>query len=128
MSINKITRMAVIAASLALAMASTAFAATNSGKILLSQGATVNGTTLKAGSYNAKWEGEANNVTLRILDGNKVVATVPAHMVDLGSKADNNAVLLTGATSVRSIAQIQFAGNAHALDLTGSDSSKPMGN
>ena len=94
MNLKNATRIVVIAVSIALA--SNAFAATNSGGLYLARGASVNGIALKAGNYKVKWEGTGENLTVTILDGKKVLATAPAHMADLGSKASDNSVVMTG--------------------------------
>ena len=47
----------------------------------------VNGKQLGAGDYTVKWDGNGPNVEVNILQGKNVVATVPAHMVDLESRS-----------------------------------------
>jgi hypothetical protein len=124
MTFKQIARITVVAMS--LAFAANAFAATNSGELFLANAASVNGTVLKAGAYKVKWEGTGDNLTVSILEGKKVMATAPAHMMDLGSKASGNSVLVTSTDGKPTISQIRFSGSEHALAL-GGDSAKPSG-
>ncbi len=126
MNLKNATRIAVVAVSLALA--TNAFAATNTGGLYLGKAASVNGIALKAGNYKVKWEGAGENLTVTILDGKKVLATAPAHMTDLGSKASDNSVVMTGGDDKPVIAEIRFAGSNHALGFSSGDGSKPVGN
>lgn len=43
----------------------------------------VNGTLLEPGTYKFRWAGSGSNVQLNILQGGRVVATAPAHVVEL---------------------------------------------
>ena len=73
---------------LAVLMTTVAFAA-NKGSLQVSDTVTVSGKQLKPGDYKVSWEGTGQNVELKITQGKEVVATVPAHMVDL-SRASND--------------------------------------
>src|ERR1700685_3699649 len=77
---------------LALLLASSAFAATK-GSLQLTNPVNVNGTKLKPGDYQLQWEGTGPNVELSIMRNNKVVAKVPAHVVELQAPASNTAAL-----------------------------------
>ena len=108
---------------LALMLASSAFAA-NNGSFSVRDSISVNGTQLQPGDYKVAWSGNGSNVEVNIMKGNKVVATTPAHMVDLNSASrDNASVLNTNADGSRSLSQIRFAGKKYALAL-GSESAQ----
>ena len=102
---------------LALALSSSAFAATKA-SLQLSHPVTVNGTTLQAGSYKLQWEGDGPNVELSILQGKNVVAKTPAHVLALETPAANNAaVTREGGSGASSLAGIRFDGKKLALEL-----------
>jgi uncharacterized protein YfaP (DUF2135 family) len=97
---------------LALLLASSAFAATKA-SLKLDNPATVNGTTLKPGDYTFQWDGTGPNVEVSIMQGKNVIAKVPAKVVDLPAKSQNDAVVTNGET----IASIRFEGKKFALEL-----------
>ncbi len=76
---------------LMLLVAISASAATNSsknkGSLNIQEAITVNGTRLAAGNYQFTWQGAGADVELNILQSHKVVATVPARLVDLALPA-----------------------------------------
>jgi len=102
---------------LALMLASSAFAATKA-NLQLSHPVTVNGTTLKAGDYKVQWEGDGPNVELSILQGKNLVAKAPAHVVELGTPAaDDAAVIRKNDSGPNSLAGIRFQGKRLSLEL-----------
>jgi hypothetical protein len=116
----------IILATLALALTSSAFAASDSHKssLEISTATQVNGTTLPAGEYTAQWEGSGPTVQVNILHGKKVVATAPAQVISLDSKAnDTHAEVLNGTKGERELKALQFAGKKVSLQL-GSESAK----
>ena len=78
---------------LALLLTSSAFAASKA-NLTLNSNASVNGTKLKAGDYKLQWDGTGPNVEVSILQGKKVVAKVPAKVVDLDKAPSNDAAVL----------------------------------
>jgi len=105
---------------LAMLLASAAFASNkdNKGSLQLYDSASVGGTQLKAGSYNVKWDGDGANVQVNVLKGSKVVATVPAHMIDLAEKpANDSAIVKKNADGTESVAEIHFSGRKQALAI-----------
>ena len=110
----------IIFATLVLAFTTSAFAASDSHKSSFEIGAAtqVNGTTLPAGQYTAQWEGPGPTVQLNIMQGRKVVASAPAQIVALESKAsDTQAEVLNGANGDRELKALQFAGKKISLQL-----------
>ena len=102
---------------LALLLASSAFAAEKA-SLTLSHPATVNGTTLKAGDYKLQWDGNGPNVEVSIVQGKKVVAKVPAKIVDLGSTTQNNAaVMRVNSDGTSTLAGARFEGKKYGLEL-----------
>jgi hypothetical protein len=122
MSFTAITKSAVMG--LALLLASSAFGATKASLTLLSP-TTINGTQLKAGDYKLEWDGGGPNVEVSITQGKKVLAKVPAKLVDLNSPAQNNAaVVKMNGDGTSTLAGARFEGKKIALEL--GDSSDGM--
>ena len=110
----------IIFATLALALTTSAFAASESHKGSFEIGAPtqVNGTTLPAGEYTAQWEGTGPTVQINIMQGRKVVATAPAQVITLDNKAsDTHAEVLNGSKGERELKVLQFAGKKVSLQL-----------
>lgn len=124
MNISKLSKSLVLG--VAVLLASSAFAA-NKGSLQLNDAVTVSGTQLKPGDYSVKWDGTGANVQLSIMKGSKVVATAPAHMIDLNQKPTNDsAVVRNNADGSRTLAEIHFGGKKAALAI-GSESSANYG-
>jgi hypothetical protein len=102
----------------ALLLATSVFAATNKGSLQVTDPLTVNGKQLPAGDYIVKWDGAGPNVELNIMHGKNVVATVPAHMVDL-DQSPNRDSLITNVNSDgrKSLNEIRFGGKKFALAI-----------
>ena len=108
---------------LALLLATSAFAA-NKGSLQVSDPVTVSDKQLAPGAYTVKWEGNGPNVELNILQGKKVVATMPARLIDLNRSADgDSAVVRKNDDGSRTLAEIRFAGKKYALAM-GNESAK----
>ncbi|MFZ0197758.1 MAG: hypothetical protein WB523_01595 [Candidatus Sulfotelmatobacter sp.] len=102
---------------LAILLASTAFAATKA-HLQLTDSVLVNGTKLKPGDYKIQWDGSGPNVELNILQGKKVVATVPAHVVELQTAASSDAAVThQNPSGPNTLAGVRFQGKKTALEL-----------
>ncbi|PYX94612.1 MAG: hypothetical protein DMG71_11975 [Acidobacteria bacterium] len=102
---------------LALVLATSAFAG-DKGVFQIQGPTVVSGQSLPAGEYQAKWRGSGSNVELSILKGKKVVATVPAHMLELkDSSSQDSAVVRKNDDGSRSLSELRFAGKKYALAL-----------
>ena len=102
---------------LAVLLASSAFAA-NKANLSLLNPTTVNGTQLKAGDYKLEWDGSGPNVEVSILQGKKVLAKVPAKVVDLNKAPDNSAAVVNrNEDGSSTLSSVRFAGKKYALDL-----------
>src|SRR5262249_11059575 len=77
---------------LALLLATSAFAA-NKGSLQVQEPINVNGTKLAPGDYKVQWDGTGPSVELSIMQGKKVVAKVPAHVVDLDKPSSLDAAV-----------------------------------
>jgi hypothetical protein len=116
MTVSKISKGLLLG--LALLLATSVFAATNKGSLQVSDPLTVNGKQLPAGEYTVTWDGAGPNVELNIMRGKNVVATVPAHMVDLDqSPTRDSLVTNVNSDGRKSLNEIRFSGKKVALAI-----------
>jgi hypothetical protein len=116
MNALRISKALVLGVALLLAMG--AFAEANKKSVKLFDAATIGGTLLKPGEYSVVWEGEGPNVELKVMQGKKVVATVPAHSVDLKHAPDSDGTSTkTNADGGRAVSQIFFRGQTQAFEV-----------
>jgi hypothetical protein len=77
---------------------------------------TVSGHQLAPGQYKLTWTGTGSNVELMILSQGKVVASVSAHLIELGQAGHDNATEShKNDDGSQSLTQIDFAGKKYAL-------------
>ena len=115
MSVSKISKGLLLG--LALLLATSGFAA-NKGSLQVLDPVSVNGKLLAAGDYTVKWDGAGPNVELNILRGKNVVATVPAHMVDLEQSPSRDSVVTTlNAEGRNAVNELRFSGKKYALAI-----------
>jgi hypothetical protein len=110
----------IILATLALALATSAFAANDTHKnhFEISIPAQVNGTVIPPGDYVAKWEGAGPTVQVSIMDGKKVLATVQAQVVTLSQPASaSEAELTKNSSGGRDLTSLQFSGKTVSLQI-----------
>lgn len=113
----KISKSMSLVAGLAFLLASSAFAATKA-SLELQSPTMVNGTQLKAGDYKLEWDGTGPDVEVSILQGKKVVAKVPAKVVELKNRADANSTVVSNNTDgTATLTGVHFAGKTTALEL-----------
>ena len=102
---------------LAVTLASSAFAASKA-NLTLNNPTSINGTSLKAGEYKLLWDGNGPNVEVSIVQGKKVIAKVPAKVVDLNQSSANDAALLKqNSDGTTTLAGVRFQGKKFALEL-----------
>jgi hypothetical protein len=113
MSVSKISKGLLLG--LALLLATSGFAA-NKGSLEVQSPITVNGKELPAGEYTVKWDGAGPNVELNILKGKNVVATVPAHMIDLEQSPNRDSIITAvNGDGRKSLNEIRFSGKKYAF-------------
>jgi len=102
---------------LALVLATGAFAA-NKGSVRVSDPVSVAGKQLSPGEYKLSWEGNGPDVQLSISQGKNVVATVPAHVVELPKSAPDSAAIVNNHDDgTKSLSQVRFSGKKYALSI-----------
>ncbi|MGB8063309.1 MAG: hypothetical protein WCF26_15555 [Candidatus Sulfotelmatobacter sp.] len=101
----------------ALLLASSAFAVTKA-NLSLRHPTNVNGTTLSSGDYKLEWDGTGPDVEVSILQGKKVIAKVPAKLVDVSTPYQNDAaVVKQNGDGSASLAEARFQGKKFKLDI-----------
>lgn len=119
---------------LALLLAMSAFGANNAnkGSFTVFEPLTVSGHQLAPGQYKLTWDGAGSSVELMILSQGKLVATVPARLVELRqAELRNGTEAYKNDDGTLSLTQIDFAGKKYALAFGGesaaSDSTSQSG-
>jgi hypothetical protein len=89
MKLWKISNSALLGLTLLVATSGSAStkSSQNKGSLKIQEPVTVNGIRLAMGNYQFSWEGTGPDVELNIIQSHKVVATVPAQLVDLARPA-----------------------------------------
>ena len=82
----------------ALLLATSAFAA-NKGQVTISSPVQVGGKQLSAGQYSVQWDGNGPAVEANIMKGKKVVATVPARLVQLQESPNQDSAVVRTMTT-----------------------------
>ena len=120
MNFSKISK--TVLPALALLLATSAFAANkqNKGSIELDKPATIGGHQLASGEYKLTWEGTGPNVDLMIKSYGKLVATVPAQLIELDRPERSNGYELhTNDDGSQTVKSIEFGGKKYALAFGG---------
>jgi len=111
----------------ALFLATSAFAATKA-NLSLPHATNVNGTTLSPGDYKLEWDGTGPDVEVSILQGKKVIAKVPAKLVDVSTPYQNDAaVVKQNGDGSASLAEARFQGKKFKLDIGEADDGMQAG-
>jgi hypothetical protein len=113
---------------LVLLLATNAFAANKGSLVVMNAPVSVGGHQLTPGEYQLKWEGTAPTVELSILQKGKVVATVPAQVVE-GQGASPYDAYSTDKNSdgTLSLTRIKFGGKKYILALGDEAAAKKEG-
>src|SRR5580765_1288939 len=100
---------------LALLLATSAFAA-NKGSLSVQEPVMVAGTKLPAGDYKVQWEGTGPSVELSITQGKKVIAKVPAQIVNLEAPSSSDAVVVKkNGDGSKSLSEVRLSGKKFAI-------------
>jgi hypothetical protein len=81
--------LALVALSLSLGLVAKDKKDKNEAKFTLADSVQIGSNELKAGNYKAIWDSSGPDVEVKILQGNNVVATAPAKLVDESSEHDS---------------------------------------
>ncbi|HUM07013.1 MAG TPA: hypothetical protein VLT90_16215 [Terriglobales bacterium] len=101
---------------LAVLAATSAFAG-NKGTLHISEAAQINGQAVPAGEYKLQWDGAGPNVQVSVMQGKKVIATVPAQIVEQKQASSNDSTIVDRSGSTPSIKEVRFAGKKYTLAI-----------
>lgn len=114
------SRIAVVMFCLVLVTGAFAAGASHKGTFKVSDPVQIAGKSLPAGEYVVKWEGTGPAVQATISQDGKVVATIPATVVELPQKSSSStAEVQHGASGNGTLNQVQFSGQKYALEFSG---------
>ena len=117
MKVRNISRGLLLGLTVLLATSLFAAGDSNKGSLQTLSAITVNGTNLPPGAYSLRWEGTGSNVQLSILKDKKIVATTPARLVDLGSRATTDSAVVKTENGSRMLSEVRFGGKKYALQI-----------
>jgi hypothetical protein len=90
----------------------------NKTELHLKEPITVQGQTIPAGDYTLRWDrNDGPETEVKIIRGNKVMATVHAKWVTLQNKPADDALVVSHDDGVRRLQQVRFEGKAQALEM-----------
>jgi hypothetical protein len=109
----------VVACAMLLPVA--ALAGNKSASMAFGSDTQVNGKQIPAGSYELKWEGNGPEVQVQFVSRHKVIATVPAKLEQMPTKAERAAAVIETAGGGRSLVEARFAGRNYKLVFAGAE-------
>ena len=116
MKLSTISKSVLPALALLLATSALAMNKVNKGSVDVFEPLTVSGHQLSPGQYKLTWDGTGPNVDLMILSHGKLVASVPAQLIELSQSERNDATVSSkNDDGSQSLTQIDFAGKKYAL-------------
>lgn len=118
MKLSSVSKNLLPGLALLLATGAVAMDKTNKGSFQVDEPVTVAGHKLAPGQYKLTWDGAGPGVEAMILLNGKLVATVPANLVDLDKPETFNAAELNKKDDGGySLNQVDFAGKKYALSF-----------
>lgn len=114
-----------------LLLAVTAMAApTNKGTLHLFDDVNVQGKQLTPGDYKIEWNGDGPQVQVNIVDGKNTIATVPARVVPVTIKHQQDGYIAGNDNGDRTLKELFFHGKTYELQIengSGSTTVQPGG-
>lgn len=89
----------------------------NQGTLRLFEDVSVQGKQLNAGTYKVEWNGDGSDVQVSILDGKNTVATVPARVVPVTTKNNQDGYTADSQNGTRMLKNVFFRGRSYELQL-----------
>ena len=120
-SVSSISKGVLVAVAV---LVSTSVWAESKGPLELQHPTAVGNKTLASGNYVVRWEGTADQVELKVYKGKSEVASVPAHVIQLDSRAGYDSALVNkDSNGALSLSEIRFSGKKFALRINGEGAS-----
>jgi hypothetical protein len=115
---NAMTRMLACVALLvfAVTMSISAFAGSKTESLILLHDAQLDGTTIPAGEYTVTYDAKGSTCLVKVMKGNKTVATANGELKQLSGKPEHNQVVLQNHTgSLPVVSEMDFSNTATAI-------------
>ncbi|HLW53560.1 MAG TPA: hypothetical protein VKW06_12025 [Candidatus Angelobacter sp.] len=117
MKLSLSSRVLILAAGIALTTPAFAGGAGHQGYVTFGDSVQINGKQVPAGEYKVTWDGDGPGVNLHILRGSKEVATAPATVTPLNTKASEDAAETHSTGNGRELTALRFHGKSYQLDV-----------
>ena len=92
--------------------------AASKGSLKLQEAVSINGMQLAKGNYEVTWDGTGPNVQLNVVQSNKIVAKVPARLVELSRRGPGQGYgTRKEPDGTTSLTAIYFYGKNYELDI-----------
>ncbi len=100
----------------AVTMSISAFAGSKSESLTLLHDAQLNGTTIPAGEYTVKYDANGSTCLVKVIKGNKTVATANGELKQLANKPERDQVILQDAsTGLPAVSEMDFHNSTTAI-------------
>ena len=100
----------------AVTLSSSAFAGSKSETLTLLHDAKLNGTTIPAGEYTVKYDANGSTCLVKVMKGNKTVATANGELKQLSSRPEHDQVVLRNdAGSLPTVSEMDFSNSNTAI-------------
>ena len=102
----------------AVTMSVSAFAGSKSESLTLLHDVQLNGTTIPAGEYTVKYDANGSTCLVKVMKGNKTVATANGELKQLANKPQHDQVILQDdAGSVPVLSEMDFSNSTTAISF-----------
>ena len=102
----------------AVVLAAGSALAASKGSLELQHPTNVAGKQLASGNYTVRWEGNGDQVDLKIYQGKNVVLSTPARVLKVDHPASSDSAVVVAKTDkTYSLSEIRFAGKNFALGI-----------
>lgn len=91
-------------------------ASKNSAKVTFGDTVTIGGTQVPAGDYRVQWEGTGTSVVAKFMQGDKVIASAPATLVQANSPYDQAVDLTPGDNNSQVLHAIEWSHRSLQFD------------
>jgi len=99
----------------AITMSLSAIAGSKSEDITLLHDAQLNGTTIPAGDYTVKFDANGSTCLVKVMRGNKTVATANGEVKQLANKPEHNQVRLDATDGLPALTEMDFSNTTTAI-------------
>jgi hypothetical protein len=110
-----LARVALLAFAVTLSLS--AIASSKSEDITLLHDVQLNGTTIPAGDYTVKFDANGSTCLVKVMRGNKTVATANGELKQLANKPERNQVRLDATDGLPAVTEMDFSNTTTAISF-----------